>query len=91
MGLPSPDTPLYNHPLHVLESWLADHECERDETEKHCWHLERPSWRATLCLEETVIRVDYEYPPDQSRTLSFPYALSRKDVEQAIFGFEPPS
>lgn len=91
MGLPAADTPLYNHPLHTIEHWMEEHGCERDEEERHCWHLQRRGWQATLYLEETVLRVDYEYPPNQSRTLSFPYSLSRKDVEQAVFGFEPPA
>ncbi|AGY60170.1 DUF3143 domain-containing protein [Gloeobacter kilaueensis] len=89
-SLPSADTPLYNHPLHQIENWLRGQNCVRDEEEQHCWHLQRPHWKATLCLEETVLKVDYEFAPSQNKTLSFPYSLSRQDVEQAIFAFEPP-
>jgi hypothetical protein len=89
MNLPAADTPLYSHPLHTLESWLQTHDCERDDQERHRWYLDRKAWTATLYLEETVLRVDYSYPPDQNKTLSFPYSLSRKDVEQAVFSFDP--
>jgi hypothetical protein len=91
MSLPPADAPLYNHPLHELENWLRDCGCQRDEDEKHQWRLERPAWSAVLHLEETVLRVDYAYPPAGSKTLSFPYSLSRRDVEQAVFGFDPHS
>ncbi|BAC91454.1 DUF3143 domain-containing protein [Gloeobacter violaceus] len=89
-SLPTADTPLYNHPLHKIEIWLREHQCERDTEEQHCWHLHRSRWSATLQLEETVLKVDYAYPPNQTKTLSFPYSLSRRDVEQAVFSFEPP-
>lgn len=86
---PSGDTPLYNHPLHDLEQWLREHGCERDSEVPHSWHCQQTDWSATLSLEETVLRVDYKYQ-DQAKTLSFPYSLTRDDVEQAVFAFEPP-
>ncbi len=91
MMLPAADTPLYNHPLHQIEDWLQDRHCERDAEMSHCWHCRYEAWTATIYLEETVLRVDYEYAPSGSKTLSFPYSLSRKDIEQAVFSFEPPT
>ena len=87
MPLPSPDTPLYNHPLPVIEDWLRGQGCEQDETARSQWHVKRPTWRAELLLDTTSIVVRYlgaaESGQDLQRT--FPYALSRQDLEAVIF------
>lgn len=85
MPLPPATTPLYNHPLHAIERWLEDQGCTRDPQDVEQWFCERPGWKACLRLEETSIWVRYTYPDGNTKTLSFPYSLSRQDVEQAIF------
>jgi hypothetical protein len=84
--LPS-DTPLYNHPLPQIEQWLKDQGCKQDETQRHCWHVQRPSWQAELWLdvEQIVVRYVQSGQNGQDIQRSFKYSLSRDDVEQAVF------
>ena len=35
MTLPSPDTPLYSHPLPEIEQWLRLQGCTQDEKQLH--------------------------------------------------------
>lgn len=88
MNIPSPETPLYNHPLPQIEQWLKDHGCQQDEKQLHCWHINQPTWSAELWLDVEQIVVKYlKATVDKEDILrSFKYSLSRKDIEQAIFG-----
>lgn len=88
MLLPPSETPLYNHPLHQLEHWLSDLGCTQDERMVHCWLLHRPNWDAVISLEETALQVKYSHG-EQTQTLTFPYSLTRWDVEQAVFQVDP--
>ncbi|PSB21521.1 DUF3143 domain-containing protein [Phormidesmis priestleyi ULC007] len=85
MTLPSADTPLYNHPLPQIESWLTQHGCQQDSEDVHCWLIEKLEWRAELCLDVDQINIRYiqDDGPDIQR--SFKYSLSRQDLEDAIF------
>jgi Protein of unknown function (DUF3143) len=83
LSLP-PETPLYNHPLHRIEDWLRSNGCAQDQDARHCWSVQRGAWLTTIYLEETALRAEYEHD-DVTRTLTFPYSLSRSDVEQAVF------
>jgi hypothetical protein len=87
MTLPSSTTPLYNHPLPEIEQWLATLGCQQDRDRLHCWLVERPTWRAELCLDIDELSVRYinagEGQTDIKR--SFKYSLSRRDVEAAVF------
>lgn len=85
MTFPSADTPLYNHPLPQIESWLAKKGCQQDSEDLHCWLIETPHWRAEICLEVEQLSVRYllEDRPDVQR--AFKYSLSRQDIEDAIF------
>lgn len=87
MALPSANTPLYNHPLPDLEQWLQTQGCEQDRNDLHCWHVERPAWKAELCLEVEELTVRYQGAGEGGRDVlrSFKYSLSRKDVEAAVF------
>ena len=83
VDLPSPQTPLYNHPLPVLERWLAElggrqrghHSCE--------WDLTTVAWSAELVLssEELTVRWGQGAAAVERR---FSYGLTRADVEAAI-------
>lgn len=86
MVLPS-DTPLYNHPLPEIEQWLQRLGCQQDRNELHCWHVERSSWKAELCLDVDELTVRYLNANEEGRDLqrSFKYSLSRQDVEDAVF------
>lgn len=87
MTLPSADTPLYNHPLPVIEQWLTERGCQQDENELHCWYIEQPEWKAELWLDVDQLTVRYVVLGEGERTVqrSFKYSLSRQDVEDAIF------
>ena len=96
MMLPSADTPLYNHPLPDIEQWPKDQGCEQDSQELHCWHINRPAWKAELWLDVEELTVRYfkiaEGDPQWERfanrdiVRSFKYSLSRQDIEEAVFG-----
>jgi hypothetical protein len=87
MTLPSADTPLYNHPLHEIEQWLKSQGCEQDKDDLHCWHVERPTWKADLYLEIEELTVRYLGAGEGGRALqrSFKYSLSREDIQSAVF------
>lgn len=89
--MPAPEVPLYSHPLVSLENWLAQMGCRRDPQEIERWSYQGSTqgsgqnWQAELRLEETVIWVRYTYADGNTKTLTFPYSLSRSDAELAIF------
>ena len=87
MTLPQADTPLYDHPLPEIEQWLTDLGCQQDQNEPHCWQVEKAHWKAELCLDVEDILVSYlnEGKTEEEINRSFPYSLSRADVEAAIF------
>ena len=82
--LPNPDIPLYHHGLPALEAWLEQMGCQRDEGNICLWHLQQPSWSAVveLCVEDMNVRWTSSSGGITQR--SFPYSLSRSDVERAI-------
>lgn len=87
MELPNPDTPLYNHSLPTIEKWLSDRGCQQDRQNLHCWYVERPAWKAEICLdiEELVVRYLEAGEQNQDINRSFKYSLSRQDIEDAVF------
>jgi hypothetical protein len=87
MALPPADTPLYNHPLPIIEDWLRSKGCQQDEADVHCWHAKRPTWEADLWLEVDSLTVRYIGAGEDGRDIqrSFKYSLSRKDLDAAVF------
>lgn len=87
MTLPSSETPLYNHPLPEIESWLKNQGCQQDPRELHCWRVDRPGWEAELWLDIDQLTVRYLRAGDEGKDIqrSFKYSLSRGDIEAAIF------
>lgn len=98
MVLPDSETPLYSHPLPEIEKWLTQLGCQQDKDNLHCWHIEKPDWKAEICLEAEELTVSYldvketgsirysdvtETKIDLTR--SFKYSLSRQDIEAAVF------
>jgi hypothetical protein len=86
VNLSSPDTPLYNHPLPEIESWLISLGGKQDTENLHCWKVSKVQWHAQLCLEVEELTVRYlatnTDQPDVYR--SFKYSLSRQDIEDAV-------
>jgi hypothetical protein len=87
MPILSADTPLYNHPLPEIEAWLSNLGCQQDRQNLHCWYVERPSWKAEICLEIEEITVRYINAGERARDIkrSFKYSISREDIEAAVF------
>ena len=85
MTLPPGDTPLYNHPLPAIETWLLDQGCEQDADDLHCWTIERPKWQAELMLDVDQLSVRYLNVNGRDVQRSFKYSLSRQDIEDAVF------
>jgi hypothetical protein len=87
MTLPSADTPLYNHPLPDIEDWLRSNGCQQDQTNLHCWTLQKPDWEAEIWMEVDALSVRYfgAAVDGGDVTRSFKYSLSRQDLEAVIF------
>jgi hypothetical protein len=85
MPLPPSDTPLYNHSLPDIETWLTEQGCEQDQAELHCWRVERPAWKAELYLDVDQLIVRYLPIGGEEIQRSFKYLLSRQDIEDAVF------
>lgn len=87
MAIPSADTPLYNHPLPDIESWLREQGCRQDSEQLEQWYVEKTAWQAQIMLEVDSIVVRYlkaDESNDDTRRV-FKYSLSRQDLEEAIF------
>ena len=82
--LPSPDTPLYHHALPALEAWLEQMGCRRDAGNVCLWHLRQPFWSAAVELSVEDMNVRWTSSSGGITQRSFPYSLSRSDVERAI-------
>ncbi|WP_407887768.1 DUF3143 domain-containing protein [Scytonema sp. NUACC26] len=87
MSFPTPETPLYNHPLPQIEHWLKEQGCQQDENQLHCWHIQRSAWQAELWLdiEQIIVRYIAAGEDGQDIQRAFKYSLSRQDVERAVF------
>lgn len=87
MTFPSPDTPLYSHPLPQIENWLRAQGCEQDEKHLHHWYLKKDSWQAELDLdiEQIVVRYLQAGQGGEDIQRAFKYSLTRQDIEQAVF------
>jgi hypothetical protein len=87
MNLPSADTPLYNHPLPLIEFWLREQGCEQNSSDLHYWLVQRSHWKAEIELDIDQLVVRYITPGDSSQAIAraFKYSLSRQDLEEAVF------
>jgi len=87
MVLPAADTPLYNHPLPDIETWLRRQGCEQDTDAPHLWHVSRPLWEADVILDIDSLVVRYINAGADGNDIqrAFKYSLSRQDLEEAIF------
>jgi len=82
-SLPSPQAPLYSHPLPALEQWLMDLGAVQKGPHSCLWDMELANWSAQIELEVEELSVRWrtgEAPVERH----FPYGFSRADVEAAI-------
>ncbi len=82
-SLPSADTPLNQHSLRALEQWLQSLGATRSDQDPCDWVWEQPAWSALLRLDQQDLGVIWtsEQP---TRSCSYPYGLTREDVESAL-------
>lgn len=87
MNMPTPNTPLYNHPLPEIEQWLRDMGCEQNSDELNSWYIEKPTWKAEIKLDIEQINVRYINAASSTQDIkrSFKYSLSRQDIQAAVF------
>lgn len=85
--VPTEDLPLYSYPLPQIEAWLAGLGCRQQTDNRHCWSVERPTWKAEVCLEIEELTVRYLNAGEGGKDIlrSFKYSLSRQDIESAVF------
>ena len=83
--MPPASTPLYGHPLPVIETWLKQQGCERDSKDISLWKLKSEDWSAELFLDADSIVVTYKKSDRSTIQRSFKYSLSRSDLEKVIF------
>ncbi len=87
MTLPPADTPLYNHSLSMVETWLKSKNCRQDREKLNSWLVQYRDWQAEISMDIEEIRVRYinALAGNKDISRSFPYSLSRQDIEDAIF------
>ncbi len=80
-------TPLYNHPLPEIESWLIQQGCQQDPKNLNYWSIQRPTWQAEIELDIDQLIVRYLKAGEGGKDIQrvFKYSLSREDIENAVF------
>ncbi|KAJ8621658.1 hypothetical protein MRB53_030187 [Persea americana] len=88
--LPESNKPLYSHSLPCIEAWLKKLGFHQSKDDRALWSVENPGWHAQLSLDVTDLHIRYlkSGPGTLEKDVErkFSYALSRKDVENAILG-----
>ena len=79
----SSDTPINQHSLKELESWLIDLGAKQDFTNLSKWYLELADWHATIILEKEDLSVAWKSGDVLTKRL-FSYCINREDIENAI-------
>ena len=82
--LPPSTTPLNQHSLKALESWLMELGAEKSQTDPCLWNWVMPAWSAQIKIDIEQLRITWK-KGDRNYQCSFPYGLSRKDVQIALF------
>ncbi len=83
-SLPSAKTPLNQHSLLALETWLKELGAQQSSDDPCLWVWVTPQWRAEIRMEQDDLMVIW-FKGDNRSKYSFPYGLSRRDIENAIF------
>ena len=82
-NLPPAKTPLNQHSLIALESWLCGLGAIRTSENPSLWDWQSFNWNAQIILDREELCVVWENGATNSKRC-FSYALSRNDVEAAI-------
>ena len=81
--IPSAQTPLNQHSLRALESWLNEIGAYRSLDESCLWTIANEKWSAQIRMEKDKLYVVWDYE-GQSTSASFSYGLTQSDVQAAI-------
>ncbi len=81
--LPPTHTPLNQHSLAALESWLEELGAKQDKKDPCLWIWSMPKWSAEIRMERDELQVTWKREGKASQC-SFPYGLPRMDIEVAI-------
>ena len=81
--LPSADTPLNQHSLAAIELWWQGMGAEQSKNDLSKWVWTSKDWTAEILIEYDELRVVWQKTSSQKQC-SFPYGLSRRDVEAAM-------
>ncbi|MEB3159733.1 MAG: DUF3143 domain-containing protein [Synechococcus sp.] len=81
--LPPAQTPLNQHSLRSLEAWLDGLGAVRREQDPCLWDWQQPCWSAQIRMDQEDLLVIWEQKGN-ARQRTFPYGLSRLDVEAAM-------
>ncbi len=81
--LPPPNTPLNQHSLPALESWLDELGASKSTTDPCVWVWSMPQWSAEIKMDVDELQVTW-HQDGNLRHCHFPYGLSRLDVQSAI-------
>ncbi len=82
-GLPSSATPLNQHSLLAIELWLNKLGAKKSENNPCLWNWFINQCSAEIEMREDELRVTWVSEAKESQ-FSFPYGLSRQDVEEAL-------
>ena len=82
-NLPPEKTQFNRDSLLAFENWLRQLCAERSKTDACSWEWMMPQWSAEIQLEVDELRVTWN-KDGQLNQCSFPYGLSRKDVQIVI-------
>ena len=77
------NTPINQHSLKALESWLSDLGAKQDTNNLSKWYLLLGHWNATITLEIEELSVVWESDGKETKRV-FSYCINREDVENAI-------
>ena len=82
-SLPPAHTPLNQHSLAALESWLSQLGAQQSRKDPCLWIWLQPEWSAEIKMELNELIVTWEQE-GKFNQCSFPYGLPRKDIQTAI-------
>ena len=77
------NTPINQHSLQSLESWLKDIGATKDINNPSKWYLLLSNWNATIIFEKEDLNVVWESGGELTKRL-FSYCINRGDIENAI-------
>ena len=81
--LPPGQTPLNQHSLRALETWLTELGAVRSVEDPCLWVWQQPEWSSRIRLDQDDLLVIWSQNGLVSQR-TFPYGLSRLDVEAAM-------